>query len=146
MHRATLPLLLAAGAAATACGDATGISLDDLAGTWNASKFEFTPQTGGASFDIIANGGAFTITVQATGRYTGQISFLGSTDNFSGTIAIRNDSLVITDDDEPNDPVVFAQTLSGNVLTITTRDAEFDFPPPDGTDDPATLVIVLIRQ
>ena len=51
---------------ALACGDSTGISPEELAGTWTATEFVFTNQANSSqSVDWIPLGASFTLTIRA---------------------------------------------------------------------------------
>lgn len=131
------------GAAATlgavACEKATGVTIADLVGTWRATKLEFTNKANTAQkVDLVPLGAQLTIVVESSGRAISTFSFQGSTSVDTSQIAIRGDTLLID-----GERAVFV--LSGNTLTLTDNEEEFDFNQ-DGTQDPAILVAVLVRQ
>ncbi len=115
-----------------------------LAGTWSATSFVFTSKANSAdTYDLIGEGGSFSLTITADGSYSGSFTGAGENETFSGTYVAQGTNLILTDDQDPTpDPVAF--TLSGNTLTIIDDDEEFDFDD-DGFDEPATLTIVLER-
>ena len=129
------------------CGDSIGADstpeevANALAGTWNATSFVFTNDANSSeTFDLLADGGSFSITFTAAGGFSGSSTFEGVTDTFSGTYVVQGTNLITTDTGEfESETVTF--TLSGNTLTLTLDD-EFDFDD-NGFDEPATLVIVL---
>ncbi len=115
-----------------------------LAGTWNATKFEFTNDANSSeTFDVIANDGSFTLTITTDGRFTGSFTGFDDNETFSGTYVVQGTNLILTDDLEPNDPETVAFTLSGDTLTIIQDDV-FDFNA-DGVDVSVTLTMVLQR-
>lgn len=146
-----LPALAMMAMVAAGCSDTidpADITLQDLVGTWNATKVEFTPDAGGAPFDLIANRGSATLTLTAEGTLTGSFTFAGQSDEIDGTVSLANGRLTLTEPGEGSDPpdvTVFDVSLSGNTLTLTSDDVEFDFNF-DGQDEPASVVIVGEKQ
>ena len=129
------------------CGDSNGpgteATINALAGTWNATSLVFTNNANSSeTFDLIADGGSFSITFTAAGGFSGSSTFEGDTDTFSGTFEVQGSNLIISETGESG-PETIAFTLSGNTLTLTLDD-EFDFDD-DGFDEPATLTITLQR-
>jgi hypothetical protein len=125
---------------AASCGDATGLDVEDLAGTWQAESYTFSDQSGAAaSVELIATqGAAYTLTVTADG--TASTIFndgVGGSSSDSGTMSSDGRTLTLAGD-------VFVASRSGNTLTLVDSDEEYDFGG-DGSDDPATLTIVLQR-
>ena len=150
------------GVFAVGCGDDNGtgtggLTMQDLEGVWNASKFEYTDPAGTfPTLDILSVGGAFTITITATsatnGTYTGSLTEpLQAPQAISGTLVLsaNGTAITLTDaaDDLP-DPILFENfTTSGTPptqATLATNDTEFDWG--TGTDVPANLVVVLVKQ
>ena len=116
--------------------------VDALVGTWNATSFVFTNKANSSeTFDLLADGGSFSITFTATRGFSGSSTFEGATDTFSGTYIVQGTNLITSETGESDETVAF--TLSGNTLTLTLDD-EFDFND-DDVDEPATLSIVLQR-
>ncbi len=127
----------------TGCGDgdSTGVSLDDLAGTYAATSFEFRavgdPTT---TYDLVQDGGAtIELTVEADADYLLVAQVPGFPDDMeSGTLDITGDDITFNSTDVSSGPF----SLSGSILTITiTSGAEFDFDG-DATDEPATVHLV----
>jgi hypothetical protein len=133
-------LATAVAAGAVACGDSTGITPEDLAGTWEATEIVFTNQANTSeSVDLVDLGASLTVTVNASGAVStvfddGQ----GGTDSDSGTLSVDGTTLTIGGE-------TFEAERSGDNLTLTDATAEYDFDD-DGSDDDATLVIRLVRQ
>ncbi len=130
------------------CGDSNGPgtseeTVDALVGTWNATSMVFTNNANSSeTFDLIADGGSFSITLTAAGGFSGSSTFMDMTDTFGGTFVVQGTNLIITETGESG-PETIAFTRSGNTLTLTLDD-EFDFDD-DGFDEEAILVIVLQR-
>jgi len=122
------------------CGDSTGITAEDLAGTWEAAQITFTSNANAAeSVELVALGASLTVTVTASGTVStvfddGQ----GGTDSDSGTLGSDGTTLTIGGDS-------FQAVRSGNRLTLTDADNAWDFDE-DGSDESATLVVRLERQ
>ncbi len=133
---------LVAGAAAVlllACAEATGVTIADLVGTWNATKLEFTNKANPAQkVDVVPLGAQLRIVVEASGRAIATFSFQGQSSVDTSQIAIRGDTLVV-------DGRRLLFTLSGNTLTMTDDNESFDFNQ-DGAEEAATLLAVLLRQ
>lgn len=134
--------VLAAGAmalAVAACSDSTGITVEDLVGTWEATEIVFTSTADPSeSVDAIDLEASLTVTINSAGTVTtvfdnGQ----GGTDTDSGTLSVDGSTLTIGSD-------TFEAERSGDVLTLTGA-VDFDFDE-DGSDDPATVVVRLERQ
>ena len=94
------PVLLAA-AFAAGCGD-DPLSVQDIAGTYEATEFEFTP-TGGSTIDILAGGGSIDLTISPSGTVTGQLfvpaALNGGTDlnaSMQGTVQLGGDRVSFT--------------------------------------------------
>lgn len=141
-----------------ACGDSSGpaedVTLEDLAGTWGATRLEWSAQGGsGQRFDFIQNGGSLQIATGASGTVTGSgASPLTGPFTISGTIAVSRDTLnvnlmiVAENPDAPaiEFPARFTFMLAGNDWTLTSTEAAFDFDF-NGTLEPATLIVGLRR-
>lgn len=140
--------LLAALAVAGGCKSegGTGPSPAQLTGTWEATKIEFTRvsnpsetvdvvPTGGTATLVLANGGACTFTLVATGGPDGV---------FSGTWSASADELTL----DVTGPFFhttwqFDMTLSANALTLSGADTDFTF---DIAPEAAKLGLELARQ
>ncbi len=138
-----------AGALALGCGDEGtgpgGITIADLAGTWDATTATFEGVVGSGFVDVIADGGSVTLTITGDGRFTFLLTLPGeSPETTSGTMHFEEDFLVMTFDDDPSDPVFFIFFFSDDTLTLAGED-EFDFDD-DGVDEPAILTLVLQRR
>ncbi|MCZ6916815.1 MAG: lipocalin family protein [Gemmatimonadetes bacterium] len=129
------------------CSDATTVEdVADLVGTWNAASFLFVSDADpNVTFELIAEGGSFTLVIAADGSYTGNFAMGTEVETFSGTITISGSNLVITDDLDPEDTSTVAFELNGNTLTMTDSDESFDFDD-DGVEEDADSVMVLERQ
>ena len=145
--RLVLPVLLVA-ALVVACGDdTTGITIQDLVGTWDATSLELTPDDNpGFTIDLVNTlGGEVTLIVSGNGRYTFITDVLQQVDTIQGDFEIDGNNVTLTnDDDPPGEPPLegtFSLSSDQNDLTITVLHAELTDldQPPDGVDDPATL-------
>ncbi|WP_297762329.1 hypothetical protein [uncultured Muriicola sp.] len=131
--------------------------LSELQGTWEATEYTLTfcgqgdvPEP--SSFDVIAEGGSATLVVQANGRFTINIMvmFNGQTypETASGTIYFEDGEFfaIQFDDDEPNDPTYFGDTLSGNTFRMIggTPVAEWDFDG-DENDEEACISLTFVK-
>ncbi len=146
MTRTTLSLLALTTPVLIGCGDATGLDPVELAGTWNAIEYRFTnPANTAQTVELIALGGSLSILIRADSSYTATIQEPGDVpETRRGTVEIRGDTLTISESGQGS-PTPYMARRSGDTLTMTTSDEDFDFDQ-DGTDDPADVRIVLVRQ
>lgn len=125
-------------------------SISELAGTWNATDLTFSFSGQGAVpepsfYDVIAEGGTATLVVQSSGRFTLTVMPAGlDTVSFSGRMYFEDGEFfaIQFDEDPPNDPTYFGETLSGNTFTLNggPDTAEWDFDG-DGQDEPASVFL-----
>ncbi len=131
--------------------------ISELQGTWEATEYTLTFCGQGdvpvpSSFDVIAEGGSATLVVQSNGRFTINISIMAEGQTFqetaSGTIYFEDGVFfaIQFDDDEPNDPTYFGDTLSGNTFRMVggTPVAEWDFDM-DETDEEACISLTFVK-
>lgn len=135
----TASVVVLAAFALTGCDeDATGVEVADLAGTWNATRFEYTDQaTPAFSVDVIADlQGTVTLDVGEDGSFTGTIEIvLAETGQvpMAGTFSISGDTLSIDFTGQASmaglvSDIDAAFTLDGDVLTLSNDNVTFDFP------------------
>jgi hypothetical protein len=136
LRLAAATTLLAAGLAA--CSDST--SPADLAGTYDVTVFEFTNADNTTEkVDVVDLGAAIEITITAGGAFT--IDVDGETE--TGTIEIDGSDVTVT---IGGDPATGTINQNGSTVTLNfDTGTEFDFDE-DGTDDPATLRVVMTLQ
>jgi len=142
-----LGLSAVAVAAAVACGDSTGVTVSDITGTWSASSAVFTNLANSSEqFDLIADGGGtITATFSADGSYSISITVPPDPAELDvGTVDVRGDTLTLAESGQGS-PTDFIASVSGNTLTLTTDEEEYDFDD-NGTDDPARLRVVFQKQ
>jgi hypothetical protein len=150
MRRArALSVLLSVATLAVGCGDdssgpGSGITVDDLAGTWNATVFVFTNQSNTSErFDLIAEGGAASLTIDSGGAYSLVVlEPSGSSEITAGFAVVESGFLLVTDDARPGVTIAFGLNLSGSTLVLVTDEATFDFGD-DGEPEPARLTMNL---
>lgn len=148
MVRARWFIALTSAALLGGCGDSTGpgdVTLDDLVGNWQVTKWEYTNSANTSQkVDLASLGGTATLTVANSGAYVIAGDFGGGPITLTGTYAVSGGKLVIH---ETGTSVTQTApfTLSGSTWTITGLDGDWDFND-DGEDDPATLIIVFTRQ
>ena len=129
-------------------------SINQLQGTWEATSVRFSysgqgPVPEPSSYDVIAEGGSATLVVQSNGRFTLTVRPAGSsTESFSGRMYFEDGEYfaIQFDDDPPDDPTYFGETLSGNTFTLNggPDTAEWDFDN-DGEDEPASVYLQFER-
>ena len=129
-------------------------AISDLQGTWEATSLVFSysgqgPVPEPSSYDVVAEGGSATLVVQSNGRFTLTVRPAGEdTESFSGRMYFEDGEFfaIQFDDDPPNDPTYFGETLSGNTFTLNggPDTAEWDFDG-DGQDEPASVYLSFTR-
>lgn len=135
----TASVLVLSAFALTACDEGvTDVEVADLAGTWNATQFEYTDQEYSTfSIDAISDaGGSVSLTVQESGAFVGTINIPNLTPGelpIGGTLSINGDSLVVDFDANTESYGLFSDftasfDLDGDVLTFVNDDTTFDFP------------------
>ncbi|MEN8145417.1 MAG: hypothetical protein ABFS14_10755 [Gemmatimonadota bacterium] len=155
MKRLTSPIFLLAVLVSASCGgDATGpggISISDIAGTWNAASMVFA-ETGTTGLEVtvdpIADGGTAVLTIQSNGQFTLQADFPldGSSSSSSGTMHFDEedeDFLLLLFDGETVEDEFFFQ-LNGNAMSLNGV-TEFDFDG-DGVEEEAGLIAAFVRS
>ena len=86
---------------AMACGESTGVTVQDLEGTWNATLYQYTDNANAASqVDLIAfQGASFTMTVTAAGTVSTTFDDgVGGTSSNSGTMSSDGTTVTISGD------------------------------------------------
>ena len=128
----------------TACGDATGVEPDDLAGTWTATSMVFTSTADPTlSVDIVAEGATLTIMLVADATYTFTFTFPGEeTENEAGAYTASGTGLTFSPTGTGS-PESFTLSRDGDAMTLTDSDERFDFTL--DVEEDATLVITLTR-
>lgn len=139
--------VFAALALSLACGDGGGgPSRDKFAGTWDATKLEFTNTANTSEkVDIIALGGTYVIELASSGSYSAVLTPPGGAPEVTtGTWSASADIFKLKETGTSGD-MQFDYNLSGNTLTVSGANTDFDF---DGDDvpEPARLSAVLVRQ
>ena len=144
--RIALPVLLV-GALAVACGDddePTGVTIGDLAGTWDASDLSLTWNANPAVvINLVDIGATVTLVINSNSTYSFTIAVPGQDDQvITGDFTLLGGNrFELTNDDEPEDLWTGTFTLSadGNELSVNLPDVTiFDFDS-DGTEDEALL-------
>lgn len=135
--------------------DPDPIVIADLAGTWTCTQFLATstddPQV---QFELIALGGALTVTVAPDGSFVGEASFPDPDTGqlivvpFGGAMDLTSQTLLVMDFLVEIPPFLedgtSEFTLVGNTMTLHQEVTTFDFDF-DGVDDPATFDATLVR-
>jgi hypothetical protein len=126
-----------------ACSD-SGPSADSFVGTWDATRMEFTRTANPADKeDIIGDDGTYRITFNADGTWHAVMTVPGvMVDLPSGTWSASIDVLTIVTTGMSGEQQ-FDYVLSGNTLTLSGANAEWDF---GSGDEPATLSMTLTKR
>jgi hypothetical protein len=146
MNRVTLGALAAISIACGGGGDGgSGPPATSLVGTWNATKVEFTSKANPTQkVDVIAQGATMTLVLNGNGTYDQTMKVPGQPDDITnGTWSTSGGIFTMQQAGMPFS-WQFSVSLSGNTLTLSGADVEFDVNN-DGTDEPAKLTTVLVR-
>ena len=138
MGLATTALSLACGG-----GNGTGPSPETLTGTWQATKAEMVSQANPATkVDLVALGGQVRLVLTGSKTFTLTVSMPGDPDEITtGSWSSSVDLLTLA---YASGAWQFSMTLSGDPLTLSGADAEYDFND-DGQDEPAKINLVMVR-
>jgi len=131
----------------TACTDATGLAVDEIAGTWIASSMVFTSAADATvTAEMVADGATLTLVLGADNTFTLTLTELQEDDEVdTGTYTVVGSTLTISDSLEDTTDT-FAIARDGDTMTLTILDEEFDFDDnPETPEDDATLVVTLSR-
>lgn len=136
LRLAVASTMLAVGLAA--CSDST--SPEDLAGSYDVTVMEFTNADNTAQkVDVVDLGAVIEVTITAAGAFTLDVDGVPET----GTITVDGDNVTITLD---GDPATGTIDQNGDTVTINLdTGVSYDFDD-DGTDEDATLRVVMTRQ
>lgn len=151
--RAMYSLLVVAGLGFHGCGGSDAAGPEDqgpgplapFVGTWDATEFVHTAKDNAALVaDIIQAGTGFTLTIEASGRYTATATLASQSQIETGTIRVVNLDLVLTPISPPTPESSVRYTLVGSVMTWD-GESEWDFAS-DGIPEPTFLHIVFQRR
>ena len=147
-YLSVIPLLIAL---SVSCSDSSGpdVTVADLAGTWTATQFRITDESGTLPpFDIVSPliGGSLEITVTVNGMFSGtlQATSQSALSAVAGSITIQGDLLTLTFTQGLDNPISGESWLVGDTLRIIGTDLTVEF---EGqTIDSATIILALERQ
>ncbi len=128
----------------SACTDATGVEVDDLAGTWTATAMVFTSAADPTTFvDLVPEGAALTLVLGAEGSYSFiYVSPWEPTEDEAGVYEVSGTTLTLSVTGTGS-PEAWEISRNGDTMTLTDSAEVFDFV--DGVEEDATLVITLVR-
>ncbi len=135
---------IAVGLVAVACGDATGLDPEDLAGTWNATWAVATnPADPSETADLLVIGVSVTFVIEATGRVETIFEFQDIVDRDVGTLTVTDGEFMLVIEGRPVTGTISRRddTLMIHIIT----GVEWDFGD-DGLDEPATLLLEMQRS
>ena len=140
--RHALALSIVLGAVAACKNDkATGPSPTSIVGTWQATKVQYVSTTGLGSVDVVAQGGSATLVLNSDQTFSFTCSKCWSDKLLTGTWSVTD---VLTLKMGTNNEMQFDATLSGDALSLTGADRDYDFNS-DGKGEPGKLNIALAR-
>jgi hypothetical protein len=144
MRHASLLGLSALIVLVSSCGDGTGVDADELVGTWDATMLEFTnPANPAQQVDLIVEDWTYVITLNADSTYDAVLDDPdGPPEAISGVWEASVDVFRMKDDTEPWWQE-FDMSRSGNTLTLTGADLNWDFGEGDVS---AKLDVVLVKR
>ncbi len=130
------------------CGEsaAPDVTVADLVGTWSATQFSVTDESGTiAPLELINLGGSLVITVVANGNFTGtfKATALSAETSVAGSITIQQGTLTLAFTDGLDEPISGSFVLGNDRLTITGMGLTVDF---EGQTIPAATVILVLQR
>ncbi len=131
----------------TACGDATGVDVDDLAGTWTSTSITLTnvADTSMSVEIVAAESASLTLVLRTDASYTVTFTIPGDEDEVeTGIFAVSGTTLTLTETAPPKDTEVYTVVRDGDSMTLTGTDT-YEFVQGQG-DQVATAVIILTRS
>jgi hypothetical protein len=146
LGRLSIALVLLA--VAVNCSDSGGpdTTVEDLVGTWSATRFQIEDESGTiAPIDLINLGGSLVITIAANGNFTGtfKATALSLPTTVAGTVSIQQGTLSLGFTDGLDEPIAGGFVLGDNALTITGSGLTVDF---EGQTIPAATVILILQR
>lgn len=117
----------------------------EMVGTWHAAQYIMTDKSNPLNqVDLISFGLQVTLIIQNSGHYQSNMIIPGDTTYVdTGMLSLSGTQLTVDSDSEA--PTTMTCEMSGNHMTLTDPNSEFDFND-DGTDEPATATVVLIKS
>lgn len=107
------------------CEEPTGIVATDIVGEWEAIRIEMTSLADTTiQVELVARGWSQSLSLTDDERFTLIIETQWGTSTLSGTAVIKPDSLIL---EAGGSNLAGAISLSGDLLTFTIGDQEFDF-------------------
>ena len=130
-----------------ACSDSgtdAGKELAPLLGTWRAQALAISNKANPSqSFDMIQEGGEFTLSILASGQYIATLRVFEQPAVEMGRITVSGSSFTITPTSHDGPSTSGTWRFQGDVLVLD-GDTEFDFNQ-DGTRQPASAHFELYR-
>ena len=116
----------------------------EVIGDWEAIQYILSNNANPTDIvDLISEGFNLYLTIQSNGSYTSTFTFPGVPDETeTGTAVFTNNTVTINPPDE--DPFTMAYQVTDSTLAFVNANSSFDFDD-DGTDEPATETIVLVK-
>ena len=124
----------------------TILSMSDIAGTWNATRANFSRSADGPALavELVSQGGSATLVIQSNGRFTFTTTLPGEAPTVTtGQLGFDEDLLVVIFVDDPDDFEFFGIQLSGNTLSLNGQ-GTYDFDNGDG-EIAAHIELELVR-
>jgi hypothetical protein len=129
-----------------ACGGdgGTGPSAASLAGTWRATQAQLVSVANPSTqVDLVAMGGTVRLVLSDAQTFTLTVLMPAEPDDITtGSWSSSIDVLTLT---YGSGSMQFDMTLSGNTLTLTGANGDYDFNG-DDTDEPAKISLTLTRE
>lgn len=146
MQQIRSSLLLAHCVLLAACSNGVDVETDEIAGTWDATHMVYHNSANpNETVDVISEGAEFFITFNANGSYSATYTAVEEApETTTGTWEASIDVLT-TSQTGMSFSTEYEFVLSGNTLTLTGGDVDYDWDG-DDVDEPAELDLTMVRR
>jgi hypothetical protein len=126
----------------------TALTISDFVGSWNATSAVFTDNSNSNNIiDFIQIGGEIRFTMLDHGGVRTWVDLDTFSDEWDSQAVLTNSSiLTMTPTEATRSVITYEFILDDNILTLTNRNANFDFSLSGAAEVPATLVTTLVRN
>lgn len=137
--------------AAAGCGDdatePAPVTIADLAGSWTATSVKLTNNADPSQqFDIVTAGGEVRFTLLTNGGFRTWVELGEIMDEWDALLTLSGNTATTTPAEASRPTRHYTFSLDGDVLTLNSSDAEWDFTLSGADPVPASESSVYLRQ